>query len=144
MAGESKAPRITIEASFLLGIARYQAGDFEAAQKAFQMISAKVPISAVWNSLGAAKAARTCRNPSIRLGRRWTRTLAIRTFASILGTRFSEGRLRGRADRFRECWIAIRVIRFTLLLGRCLKKQGLRAATCRCPSPGFGAAEVYV
>ncbi|HYV62972.1 MAG TPA: tetratricopeptide repeat protein, partial [Bryobacteraceae bacterium] len=43
------------EASFFLGFARYQAGDFEAAQKAFQTIAEKVPISPVWNNLGAAQ-----------------------------------------------------------------------------------------
>lgn len=43
------------EANFLLGLALFQSGDFGGAQKAFQMIVAAVPLSEVYNDLGAAE-----------------------------------------------------------------------------------------
>lgn len=46
------------EASFLLGLALFQSGDFAGAQKAFQMIVAMVPLSEVYNDLGAAESRR--------------------------------------------------------------------------------------
>jgi tetratricopeptide (TPR) repeat protein len=119
------------EASFFLGFSRYQAGDFEAARKAFQTIAEKVPISTVWNNLGAAES-------------RLNLPQAIETFRKALDqdpsdpdyhfnlgyALFKKGDFAAAADRFRavldrnpEDQMA------TLLLGRCLKKQGLRAAT---------------
>ena len=119
------------EASFLLGFSRYQAGDFEAARKAFQSIAEKVPISTVWNNLGAAES-------------RLNLPQAVETFRKALDqdpsdpdyhfnlgyALFKKGDFPAAADRFRAVLdrnpgdsMA------TLLLGRCLKKQGLRAAT---------------
>ena len=119
------------EASFLLGFSRYQAGDFEAARKAFQSIAEKVPISTVWNNLGAAES-------------RLNLPQAVDTFRKALDqdpsdpdyhfnlgyALFKKGDFPAAADRFRAVLdrnpgdsMA------TLLLGRCLKKQGLRAAT---------------
>jgi len=119
------------EASFLLGYSRYQAGDFEAARKAFQSIAEKVPISTVWNNLGAAES-------------RLNLPQAVETFRKALDqdpsdpdyhfnlgyALFKKGDFATAADRFRAVLdrnpgdsMA------TLLLGRCLKKQGLRAAT---------------
>jgi tetratricopeptide (TPR) repeat protein len=46
------------EASFLLGLALFQSGDFAGAQKAFQMIVAAVPLSEVYNDLGASESRR--------------------------------------------------------------------------------------
>lgn len=46
------------EASFLLGLSLFQSGDFAGAQKAFQMIVAAVPLSEVYNDLGAAESRR--------------------------------------------------------------------------------------
>ncbi|HML15978.1 MAG TPA: tetratricopeptide repeat protein [Bryobacteraceae bacterium] len=46
------------EANFLLGLALFQSGDFAGAQKAFQMIVATVPLSEVYNNLGAAESRR--------------------------------------------------------------------------------------
>ncbi len=119
------------EASFLLGYARYQAGDFEAAGKAFQMIAEKVPISAVWNNLGAAQS-------------RQNLPQALETFRKALDqdpsdpdyhfnvgyALFKKGDFAAAADRFRAVLDRDSSDQMaTLLLGRCLKKQGLRAAT---------------
>ena len=43
------------EASFLLGLARFQTADYKGAQQTFQMIAAAVPLSEVFNNLGAAE-----------------------------------------------------------------------------------------
>jgi tetratricopeptide (TPR) repeat protein len=46
------------EANFLLGLALFESGDFAGAQKAFQMIVATVPLSEVYNDLGASESRR--------------------------------------------------------------------------------------
>jgi len=119
------------DASFLLGFARYQSGDFEAARKAFQTIAEKVPISTVWNNLGAAES-------------RLNLPQAVETFRKALDQDPSDpdyhfnlgyallkkGDFATAADRFRAVLDRNRGDQMaTLLLGRCLKKQGLRAAT---------------
>jgi len=45
-------------ANFLLGLARFQSGDYTGAQKAFQTILATVPLNEVYNDLGAAESRR--------------------------------------------------------------------------------------
>jgi len=119
------------EASFLLGFSRYQAGDFEAARKAFQSIAEKVPIATVWNNLGAAES-------------RLNLPQAVETFRKALDqdpsdpdyhfnlgyALFKKGDFTAAADRFRAVLDRNSADTMaTLLLGRCLKKQGLRAAT---------------
>ena len=118
------------EATFLLGFSRYQAGDFEAARKAFQTIGEKVPISTVWNNLGAAES-------------RLNLASAIETFRKALDqdpsdpdyhfnlgyALFKKGDFNAAADRFRAVLDRDPGDQMaTLLLGRCLKKQGLRAS----------------
>ena len=46
------------EGMFYLGLARYELGDFAAAEKAFQTIAAAVPLNEVWNNLAAAQSRR--------------------------------------------------------------------------------------
>ena len=46
------------EASFLLGLSRYHTGDFAGAQAAFQKVEDEVPLSEVYNNLGAAQSRR--------------------------------------------------------------------------------------
>jgi tetratricopeptide (TPR) repeat protein len=46
------------EASFMLGLCRYNTGDFAGAQAAFQMVAAMVPLNEVYNNLGAAQSRR--------------------------------------------------------------------------------------
>jgi len=119
------------EASFLLGIARYQAGDFEAAQKAFQMISAKVPISAVWNNLGAAESRQNLPQSIDTFRKALDQDPSDPDYHFNLGyALFKKGDFAAAADRFREVLDRDPGDQIsTLLLGRCLKKQGLRAAT---------------
>jgi len=43
------------EANFFLGLCRYYTGDFAAARAAFQLVARSVPLSEVYNNLGAAE-----------------------------------------------------------------------------------------
>jgi tetratricopeptide (TPR) repeat protein len=43
------------EANFLLGLCRYNFGDFAAAEQAFRLVVSAVPLNEVWNNLGAAQ-----------------------------------------------------------------------------------------
>ncbi|HLK64528.1 MAG TPA: tetratricopeptide repeat protein [Bryobacteraceae bacterium] len=47
-----------LEAQFFLGLGRYHSGDFAAAEQAFQLVAAAVPLNEVYNDLGAAQARR--------------------------------------------------------------------------------------
>lgn len=119
------------EASFLLGISRYQAGDFEAARKAFLMISAKVPISAVWNNLAAAESRQNLPQSIETFRKALDQDPSDPDYHFNLGyALFKKGDFAAAADRFREVLDRDPGDQMaTLLLGRCLKKQGLRAAT---------------
>lgn len=54
---QKDAPRY-LEAMFLLGLCRYEEGDFPGAQQAFEMVAEAVPLNEVFNNLGAAQSRR--------------------------------------------------------------------------------------
>lgn len=118
------------DASFFLGIARYQAGDFAAAQKAFQTIAATVPIGSVLNNLGAAQSRQNLPQAIDAFRKALEQDPSDPDYHFNVGyALFKNGDFAAAADRFRAVLdrdpddpMA------TLLLGRCLKKQGLRAA----------------
>jgi tetratricopeptide (TPR) repeat protein len=118
------------EASFLLGLARYQSGDFPAAQRAFQTIVETVPLSEVYNNLGAAEDRQNLPHAADSFRKALDGDPNDPTYHFNLGyALFKKGDFATAADRFRAVLdrdpgdsIA------TLLLGRCLKKQGLRNA----------------
>ena len=119
------------DASFFLGFARYQAGDFEGAQKAFQMISEKVPISPVLNNLGAAQSRQNLPQAVDTFRKALDQDPSDPDYHFNLGyALFKKGEFAAGADRFREVLDRDPGDQMaTLLLGRCLKKQGLRSAT---------------
>jgi tetratricopeptide (TPR) repeat protein len=119
------------DASFFLGFARYQAGDFEGAQKAFQMISEKVPISPVLNNLGAAQSRQNLPQAVETFRKALEQDPSDPDYHFNLGyALFKKGDFAAAADRFRAVLDRDPGDQMaTLLLGRCLKKQGLRAAT---------------
>jgi tetratricopeptide (TPR) repeat protein len=119
------------EASFLLGYARYQAGDFEAANKAFQTIAEKVPISTVWNNLGAAQSRQNLPQAVDTFRKALEQDPSDPDYHFNVGyALFKKGDFVAAADRFRAVLDRDPSDQMaTLLLGRCLKKQGLRAAT---------------
>jgi len=53
------------EASFFLGLCRYQSGDFAGAQAAFQTVASAVPLSEVYNDLGASQSRANVISPSV-------------------------------------------------------------------------------
>jgi tetratricopeptide (TPR) repeat protein len=115
-------------AGFLLGLARFQTGDYAAAQKAFQALAAIVPLSEVFNNLAAAESRLNRLPQAVDDFRK-----ALDGDASDPAYHFNTGyalwkkgdfaaaadRFRGTLDRDPDDQMA------TLLLGRCLKKQGL-------------------
>jgi len=119
------------EATFLLGFARYQAGDFEAARKAFQTIAEKVPIGPVWNNLGAAESRLNLPQAVDTFRKALEQDPSDPDYHFNLGyALFKKGDFAAAADRFRAVLDRNPGDQMaTLLLGRCLKKQGLRAAT---------------
>lgn len=121
------------EASFLLGLVLFQSGDFAGAQNAFQAVADAVPLSEVWNDLGAAQSRRGMPqaldsfrkalegdasdpvyhfNAGYALWRKGDFTAAAERFRAVLD------RQPGDSDA-------------TLLLGMCLKRQGPRAGDSR-------------
>jgi tetratricopeptide (TPR) repeat protein len=119
------------EASFFLGYARYQAGDFEIARKAFQTIADKVPIAPVWNNLGAAESRLNLPEAAETFRKALDQDPSDPDYHFNLGyALFKKGDFAAAADRFRAVLDRDPKDQMaTLLLGRCLKKQGLRAVT---------------
>ena len=119
------------EASFFLGIARYQAGDFEGAHKAFQAVAEKVPIAPVWNNLGAAESRLNLPQAVETMRKALEQDPSDPDYHFNLGyALFKKGDFAAAADRFRAVLDRDSGDQMaTLLLGRCLKKQGLRSAT---------------
>jgi tetratricopeptide (TPR) repeat protein len=117
------------EASFFLGLALFQAGDYIGAQKAFQAVASAVPLSEVHNNLAASESRRNLPQAADDFRRALEGDSNDPVYHFNLGyVLFKKGDFTAAADRFRavldrdpEDAMA------TLLLGRCLKKQGLRA-----------------
>jgi tetratricopeptide (TPR) repeat protein len=117
------------EASFLLGLARFQFGDYAGAQKAFQTVAAAVPLSEVYNNLAAAESRRNQPQAVEDFRKALEGDPNDPVYHFNLGyALWKKGDFAAAADRFRaaldrqpEDQVA------TLLLGRCLKKQGPRA-----------------
>ena len=117
------------ESSFLLGYAQYQAGDFPAAQKAFQVVANTVPISAVLNNLGAAESRQSLPQALDLFRKALEQDPSDPDYHFNVGyALYKKGDFTGAAERFRETLDRDPADQMaTLLLGRCLKKQGLRA-----------------
>jgi tetratricopeptide (TPR) repeat protein len=91
------------DASFFMGLARYQAGDFETARKAFQTIAEKVPISAVWNNLGAAESRQNLPQSVETFRKAMDQDPTDPDYHFNLGyALFKKGDFTAAADRFRE------------------------------------------
>lgn len=119
------------EASFLLGLARFQTGDFKGAQQAFQMIAAAVPLSEVFNNLGATESRANLSQASIDDFRK-----ALAGDANDPVYRFNLGYVLWKKGDFAAAAESFRALleiapddpSAPLLLARCLKKQGPRAS----------------
>jgi tetratricopeptide (TPR) repeat protein len=123
-----------MEASFLLGICRYYGGDFDGAIKQFRMVAAEMPLNEVFNNLGAAQS------------RRNDVAVAEENFSKALeGDQgdpdywFNTGYALWKAGQYDQAAAKFRGVLdrsagdqdATVLLGRCLKKEGPRAGDPR-------------
>lgn len=117
------------EANFLLGLARFQSGDYTGAQKAFQMIVTAVPLSEVYNDLGAAESRRNLPQAIEDFRKALEGDANDPVYHFNLGyVLWRRGDFAAAADRFRAVLDRDPGDQMaTLLLGRSLKKQGLRA-----------------
>jgi tetratricopeptide (TPR) repeat protein len=131
------------EANFLLGLARFQSGDYAGAQKAFQIIVAAVPLSEVYNDLGAAESRRNLPQAFDDFRRAMEGDPTDPVYHFNMGyLLWKKGEFAAAADRFRavldrdpEDQVA------TLLLGRCLKKQGPRSGDAKSADARLQALE---
>ncbi len=119
------------EANFLLGLARFQSGDYPGAQKAFQAILATVPLGEVYNNLGAAESRRNLPQAIDDFKKASEGDPNDPVYRFNLGyALWKKGDFGLAADHFRAVVERAPDDQMaTLLLGRCLKKQGFHAAT---------------
>jgi tetratricopeptide (TPR) repeat protein len=115
------------EASFLLGLARFETGDYKGAQQTFQMIAAAVPLSEVFNNLGAAECRAGMQQAAID---DFHKALAgdanDPVYQFNLGyALWKKGDFAAAAEDFRASLdLDPNDLSAALLLARCLKKQG--------------------
>ncbi len=120
-------------ASFWLGLSRYYSGDFAGAQKSFQTIVETVPLAEVYNNLGAAESRRNLPQAIDDFRK------AVAGDTGDLVYQFNLGYALWRKGDFNEAAEHFRAVAdrdpedavSTLLLGRCLKKQGPKTGASR-------------
>ena len=121
------------EATFLLGLCRYYAGDFAAAAKSFETVAAAVPLSEVFNDLGAAQS--RLRSPAALDNFR----RALEGDTADPDYHFNIGYALWKQGDFAQAAETFRALldrrpedaEAVLFLGRCLKKDGPRAGDPR-------------
>jgi tetratricopeptide (TPR) repeat protein len=115
------------EATFQLGLARFESGDYVGAQKAFQTIAVTVPLGEVLNNLGASESRRALPQ-AVESFRK-----AIESDPNDPDYHFNAAYALWKRGDFASATVEFRAVLdrtpddqiATLLLGRCLKKQGL-------------------
>jgi tetratricopeptide (TPR) repeat protein len=131
------------EANFYLGLARLEAGDAAGAQKAFQVITATVPLGEVFNNLAAAENRRNLPQAVDDFRKALDGDPNDPDYHFNLGyALFKRGDFTAAAERFRAVLDRVPDDQMaTLLLGRCLKKQGLRPGDARSPDARLQTVE---
>ena len=121
------------DASFLLGLALYESGDFIGAQKAFQGVADVVPLSEVWNNLGAAESRRGLPQALDSFRKALEGDPGDPVYHFNVGySLWKRGDFAAAAERFRAVLDRQPDDQFaTLLLGMSLKHQGSRAGDAR-------------
>ena len=116
------------EASFLLGLALFRFGDFTGSQAAFQTVADAVPLSPVFNNVGAAQSRRSLPQAidSFRKALEGDPTDPVYHF-NLGYALWRKGDFTAAADRFRAVLDRQSDDEMaTLMLGMCLKKQNTR------------------
>ncbi len=123
------APR-HLEAMFLLGLCRYNTGDYAAAQQAFEQVAGSVPLNEVFNNLGAAQSRLNLPSAAESFRKAIEGDPADPDYHFNLGVAlWKSANYAEAADSFRA--VLDRVpddAQATLLLGRCLKSTAPRPA----------------
>ncbi len=121
------------EASFLLGLALFQSGDFAGSQKAFQTVADVVPLSEVFNDLGAAQNRRNLPQAIDSFRKALEGDPNDPVYLFNLGyALWKKGDYANAADRFRAVLDRQSDDEMaTLMLGLCLKKQSTRPGDAR-------------
>jgi tetratricopeptide (TPR) repeat protein len=116
------------DANFLLGLALYQSGDFAGAQKAFQTVADAIPLSEVYNDLGAAQSRRNLPQAIDSFRKALDGDANDPVYHFNLGyALWKKGDFGPAADRFRAVLDRQPGDEMaTLMLGMCLKKQNSR------------------
>ena len=121
------------EASFLLGLALFQSGDFTGAQNAFQTVAGVVPLSEVWNDLGAAQSRRGMPQALDSFRKALDGDAGDPVYHFNVGyALWRKGDFTAAAERFRAVLDRQPDDQdATLLLGMCLKRQAPRPGDSR-------------
>lgn len=121
------------EATFLLGLCRFQTGDYQGAQDAFQAVAKVVPLNEVYNNLGAAESRRNQPESLENLKK------ALEGDESDPAYHFNVGYALWKRNQFAEAALRFQEVLernpndgdARLLLGRCEKQSGPRAGDTR-------------
>jgi len=125
------------EARFLLGLCRYQLGDFAGAEEAFQVVAASVPLNEVYNNLAAAESRRNNVAGAVANFQK-----ALEGDNSDPDYHFNLGYAYWRSAKFTEAVESFRAVldrnprdtEATILLGRSLKSDGPKQGDTRLES----------
>lgn len=121
------------QANFLLGLSRYNLGDFAGAQAAFDLVAANVPLNEVLNDLGAAESRRNLPAALDDFQKALDGDASDPAYHFNVGyALWKRGMFSAAADRFRSVLERDPNDRDApILLDRCLKQQGPRAGDIR-------------
>jgi tetratricopeptide (TPR) repeat protein len=121
------------EASFLLGLALFQSGDYAGAQKAFQAVADSVPLGEVYNNLGASQSRRNLPQAADSFRKALEGDANDPLYHFNLGyALWKKGDFAAAADRFRAVLDRTPDDQMaTLMLGLSIKKQGPRPGEAR-------------
>lgn len=117
-----------LEAQFLLGICKYNTGDFAGAETAFRLVSASVPLNEVFNNLGAAQSRQNNAETLENFSKALEGDSADPDYHFNLGyALWKRGRIDDAAQSFRAA-LARKPsdTEATIMLGRCLSKSAPR------------------
>jgi Flp pilus assembly protein TadD len=121
------------ESLFLLGISRFRSSDFTGARDAFRVLASAVPLSEVWNNLGAAQIRASDPGALASLQK------ALEINESDPDYHFNLGYALWKQGDFERAAASFRAVLersredadATLMLGRCIKKAGPRPGELR-------------
>ena len=134
------------EAEFLLGLSLYQSGDFVGSAKAFETILAAVPLTEIFNDLGAAESRKNLPQAIDDFRRAVAADPDDTDYRFNLGyALWKKGDFISAAEHFKmilsknveDPWAALRREAFA----RCAKKQALNPSCRRSPASAWNTAE---